>query len=103
MLSASMRQKKTTGRSYIYFKGEIGPMGKFNAISQQIEEMGTLVLPHLQQHSDTVWSFMYRSPKTNLVQSKYFIARNKDSALKRMNEYLIEIITKGDLKPNENY
>lgn len=78
-------------------------MGKFKGIDQQIKEMGTLTLPYLQQHSDTVWSFIYRSPKTNLIQSKYFIACNENEALKKMNEYLIEIVTKGDLKPDENY
>lgn len=78
-------------------------MGKFKAIDQQIKEMGTVVLPYLQQHSDTVWSFIYRSPKTNLIQSKYFIACDEESAREKMNRYLIEIVTKGDLKPDENY
>lgn len=82
---------------------KIRPMGKFKEIDQQIKEMGTIVLPYLQQHSDTVWSFIYRSPKTNLIQSKYFIACDEEAARERMNEYLIEIVTKGDLKPDENY
>lgn len=78
-------------------------MGAFSAIDQQIREMGTVVLPYLQQLSSTVWSLIYRSPKTNLVKSKYFIACDEEDARKKMNEYLIEIVTKGDLKPNEDY
>lgn len=78
-------------------------MGMFKAIDQQIQEMGTLTLPYLQQHSDTVWSFIYRSPKTNLIQSKYFVACDENEAHKKMNGYLIEIVTKGDLKLNEDY
>ena len=81
----------------------IRPVGIFKAIDQQIREMGTLVLPYLQQHSSTVWSFVYRSPKTNLIQSKYFVACDEDAARERMNKYLIEIVTKGDLKSDENY
>ena len=72
-------------------------MGQFKAIDQQIKEMGTVVLPYLQRHTDTVWSFIYRSPKTNLVQSKYFIACNEEEARKKMNRYLIDLVTKGDL------
>ena len=78
-------------------------MGKFKLIDQQIKEMGILVLPYLQQHSDTVWSFIYRSPKTNLIQSKYFIASDEELARAKMNEYLIEIVAKGDLKTDEDY
>lgn len=78
-------------------------MGKFKAIDQQIKEMGTITLPYLQQHSDTVWSFIYRSPRNNVVQSKYFIACDENEARAMMNKCLIEIITKGDLKPDENY
>ena len=78
-------------------------MGIYKAIDQQIKEMGTLTLPYLQQHSGTVWSFVYRSPKTNLIQSKYFVACGEEEARQKMNGYLIEIVTKGDLKPDENY
>ena len=78
-------------------------MGVFSAIDQQIREMGTVILPYLQQHSSTVWSLIYRSPKTNLLRSKYFIACDEEEACKKMNEYLIEIVTKGDLKQDEDY
>lgn len=77
-------------------------MGKFKAIDQQIKEMGSVTLPYLQHHSETVWSLIYRSPKTNLILNKFFIASNEEIAQQKMNEYLIEIVTKGDLKPDEN-
>ena len=78
-------------------------MGKFKEIDMQIKDMGTIVLPYLQRHSDTVWSFLYRSLKTNLVQSHLFIAIDEEDAKQKMNQYLIEIVTKGDIKRDDNY
>jgi len=77
-------------------------MGNYKTIDQQIKEMGAVSLPYLQHHSETVWSFIYRSPKTNLILNKFFIASSEETARQKMNEYLIEIVTKGDLKPDED-
>ena len=80
-----MRRKGLKGSSFsLYSRKENYTSGLyFSAIDQQIREMGTVILPYLQQHSSTVWSLIYRSPKTNLIKSRYFIACDEEDARKR--------------------